>query len=604
MGLKALIKSRFRSRRTEVNPYLASTPQRLAYPYARPKSPVNAVGSDHESLYEPLELSRRQIRLLKVEQLDLDGQGRPILYCSLVVVSLDQNPEYDALSYTWGDADDLENIHINSRVLLIRRNLFNALCTLRNSGVLQGYIWADAVCINQEDVYERNQQVELMTDIYTDAQTVRIWLGLDMPGVERFFVKTANGPIFDALISNSSHDDGSLDGFRHVISRQWWRRLWIVQEAVLARRAIVHCGNKTVPWTRLRSSIDEISKAMASMDYAMEQLEIIGLQHLVQCNDSIGGFEPWKDLIRGPSQFGQPIILMSCLSKCDMSDDRDLVYGALGILPEYLTVRVDYNLSLPAVYQIFAERIMERTGSLQLLSECQYPAQDKLWPSWVPDFRQFETFLLEPRYNPSLDAPYRVPKRQGNDIVVQAHIFDEVSIKGRPSLTSASFYSPEKISDMAFLRTILKDWLNLTTPSNKDGNSMDGNKQFWNTICQAILPTAVGLDTSRVAGSGESIASELQCWLDSTKTELTAPAEKHLLSKNLYNSTFCVSKSGRRMLCRIEPNIGDHIAILPTCKMPLLLRPCSGRLPNSFQIVSCCFCEGVSYQHVTNLRDR
>ena len=38
-------------------------------------------------------------------------------------------------------------------------------------------IWADAVCINQNDVDERSSQVSIMSDIYQEAKKCQIWLG-------------------------------------------------------------------------------------------------------------------------------------------------------------------------------------------------------------------------------------------------------------------------------------------------------------------------------------------------------------------------------------------------------------------------------------------
>jgi hypothetical protein len=40
-------------------------------------------------------------------------------------------------------------------------------------------IWADAVCINQEDVLERNFQVANMIHIYSRAASVLLWTGED-----------------------------------------------------------------------------------------------------------------------------------------------------------------------------------------------------------------------------------------------------------------------------------------------------------------------------------------------------------------------------------------------------------------------------------------
>ncbi len=38
-------------------------------------------------------------------------------------------------------------------------------------------LWVDAVCINQDDVVEKNHQVHLMKDIYGGATRVLVWLG-------------------------------------------------------------------------------------------------------------------------------------------------------------------------------------------------------------------------------------------------------------------------------------------------------------------------------------------------------------------------------------------------------------------------------------------
>jgi hypothetical protein len=40
-------------------------------------------------------------------------------------------------------------------------------------------IWIDAVCINQQDLRERSQQVSIMRDIYRSARDVVVWLGED-----------------------------------------------------------------------------------------------------------------------------------------------------------------------------------------------------------------------------------------------------------------------------------------------------------------------------------------------------------------------------------------------------------------------------------------
>ena len=38
-------------------------------------------------------------------------------------------------------------------------------------------LWIDAICINQDDMAERNAQVAMMADIYDRAMNVCVWLG-------------------------------------------------------------------------------------------------------------------------------------------------------------------------------------------------------------------------------------------------------------------------------------------------------------------------------------------------------------------------------------------------------------------------------------------
>jgi hypothetical protein len=41
--------------------------------------------------------------------------------------------------------------------------------------------WIDAICVNQQDLVERSQQVQRMADIFSKVARVIIWLGLETP---------------------------------------------------------------------------------------------------------------------------------------------------------------------------------------------------------------------------------------------------------------------------------------------------------------------------------------------------------------------------------------------------------------------------------------
>ena len=131
--------------------------------------------------YQPLDASRPEIRLLDLRMSEEDDN----IQCELLTTSLDQAPTYEALSYTWGSPDDKLPITLCSRSFEVAHNLYGALQHLRKEWSLGQYarrtshrrLWIDAVCINQEDIEERNRQVRLIWFIYAKAARVLVWLG-------------------------------------------------------------------------------------------------------------------------------------------------------------------------------------------------------------------------------------------------------------------------------------------------------------------------------------------------------------------------------------------------------------------------------------------
>lgn len=99
-----------------------------------------------------------------------------LIECEIVQSALCLAPEYEALSYVWGSNTVPRYIRLDDKVLQITSNLYEGLLALRRESEPR-HLWVDAVCINQRDTEERNQQVTLMGDIYMNASRVVIWLG-------------------------------------------------------------------------------------------------------------------------------------------------------------------------------------------------------------------------------------------------------------------------------------------------------------------------------------------------------------------------------------------------------------------------------------------
>ena len=95
----------------------------------------------------------------------------------LVEVDLAGKPEYEALSYSWGDVKNKVGIICHGLRLDVTINCALALQYLRHKDQTRT-LWVDAICIDQTNVAERNQQVRIMGDVYEMAQRVLVWLGL------------------------------------------------------------------------------------------------------------------------------------------------------------------------------------------------------------------------------------------------------------------------------------------------------------------------------------------------------------------------------------------------------------------------------------------
>lgn len=122
-------------------------------------------------LYHDLPLGEREIRLLYVTPARDDQP----LTARLEVSTLEAKSRYIALSYTWGELNISAAITCNGTPLGITQNLHEALIRMRKAGVEA--LWVDQICINQEDVAERGQQVSMMRYIFRSASNVYIWLG-------------------------------------------------------------------------------------------------------------------------------------------------------------------------------------------------------------------------------------------------------------------------------------------------------------------------------------------------------------------------------------------------------------------------------------------
>jgi hypothetical protein len=219
-------------------------------------------GSFH---YDPLPDPRTYIRLIKV----LCGQLGELVSCNLSTWPLVTNPQFTAISYTWGDPSATTSIVINKRPMVVRRNCEYVLQQAWAVDPDQ-YLWVDAICIHQNCTDEKSHQVAMMGALYTRATRVLACVGeghrsseylMDVMSYYRHYLEAAAETITvnsQESISNWTSRTASLKlspWYRDVrtwfdlrrirgriiadltrfLKRPYFSRLWIVQE--------LYCGN-------------------------------------------------------------------------------------------------------------------------------------------------------------------------------------------------------------------------------------------------------------------------------------------------------------------------------------------------------------------------
>ncbi|RDW67063.1 hypothetical protein BP5796_09812 [Coleophoma crateriformis] len=379
--------------------------------------------------FESLEKDTEQFRLLQL----LPSSSVLQLHFSLQTFNRAEAPVYKALSYTWGSADSNEQGNgrsIISRIILLNgkefgifENLHNALLELWHQVNLHGslvspstHYWIDAICVDQKNDIERGHQVNLMDAIYTNATGVIVWLGSEKESHNAFsrdLVKktSALGAILvrDAKMAATTgwivwHESDEkraeycsrvgVPAFTDIawlyllelFSRQWFSRLWVVQEVALAREVHVLCGGSQFSWNDIEMTAEafatglgsDISKAhlspQARHHFSSSNtclLHICRIRSWCQTNTYPPGFEEYSILTGGVADTRPyaPAVLLVVLRFFQVTDGRDKIFGILGLVRALLGnnesfISADYTQSSIEVQRAASQKILQQTGWL------------------------------------------------------------------------------------------------------------------------------------------------------------------------------------------------------------------------------------------------
>jgi hypothetical protein len=186
-------------------------------------------------------------------------QGRLILS--------DGKETYEALSYAGEPEEGNSPISIISAgttyTLAIKPNLEAALRQLRFPDRYR-LLWIDSICINQEDLSEKNFHIQRMGSIFNTASNVCIWLGTANDQSSQAFEMIRQAHEID-INSAEANVRELLDALISLLRRRWFTRRWAIQEVALARKASLYCGHNSISWTEFADAITLLQSTLSQV---------------------------------------------------------------------------------------------------------------------------------------------------------------------------------------------------------------------------------------------------------------------------------------------------------------------------------------------------
>lgn len=333
------------------------------------------------------------IRLLRIHP---GLQGKPIR-CSLQFYYRYNMPAYTAISYCWGYNSRTHEIIVNGVPIKITKSAFEVLSNMRSNWKSQ-VIWLDAICINQTDTSDKEQQIPLMPDIYSDAKEVVVWLGksktsdLAVSLVNRLFLinrlqETAKTR-FPYLIPIDA-----ARALKRMLKRGWFGRVWVVQE-VVQPKVTVRYGNSSIDWQRLSWFTQAIRRDPTLFQMLSSQIGYSGVEDI----DAFGNVALMRRFACVKNKF-PPLSMTFYLAqmfrsgcKFNAKYDCDRIYGLLGLM-KFLKhdLKPGYKMSMRELYIKAVENSIvtaSQSSKLDFLNHAGsgYRSSISDLPSWVPDW--------------------------------------------------------------------------------------------------------------------------------------------------------------------------------------------------------------------------
>jgi hypothetical protein len=289
------------------------------------------------------------------------GRSDDMIECDTKVCFLSEAGDYTALSYTWGRPVERRDIIVDMQPRLVTVNLWRFLWQARQLPErFSGWLWIDALSIDQSDPWEKMEQVKMITKIFGSAESVVVWLGPAYGNSDKAMQALATQVTDMTRWKTPRRLWASPTGpaMLELCERAYWHRLWVYQELKASRTITILCGSRY-------AQLDALESLLYNNEDERVQAKVQALQY-----SSAGRM---SKLIHGPSATSLETILMSTRYLL-CTDPRDRVYAVLNVVSSgHGGIEADYTNPLcDLVNTVFRNMLATREPALlwELASQC------------------------------------------------------------------------------------------------------------------------------------------------------------------------------------------------------------------------------------------
>ncbi|KAJ3525108.1 hypothetical protein NM208_g11783 [Fusarium decemcellulare] len=459
--------------------------------------------------------------------------------------------DYDALSYTWGDPSRTHSIIVNNKLLGIAQNLYTALIQLR-SATEPRILWIDAICIDQDNIQERSHQVQMMRRVFSAASSVIVWLGDPQGNVDSTLDMVLDYNRREVPEAVFDYPEKPLIGLSNLFRRSWWKRIWIVQEVVVARELVILLGRTIFPWSFLANMCWGIQQNEFRPEFGFFFRPILwscGYQKFV----ALDNFRQHRVMTL--------VGLLRSTQDYQASDPRDKLYALLGVASDVSAEDIipDYTRPVQKVYEDLVKFMAVQRRSLDILPSGRLSSSDQVSPSWLPHWQV--TSFIQPlsgensSYRAAGDTRAVVDMSQFPlTLTVEGILADEVEVldySTAPLLVDWFWSTKVRLHSQSLgigivIKTIRLLWQMIVANKDHAGNRAS-------PVLEEYLESFVK-DTSQVNSRAAKDCSDA-------------------VIRTIKGRQFFTTKQGRMGLAPAGIQIEDRVAIVKGCHVPLILRP-------------------------------